>query len=413
MTTKHLRPLIVVGLGYGDEGKGTTVDAMVRKMGYNIVVRFNGGAQAAHHVYTDDGARHCFAQFGSGSLVPGVRTLLSRCMLVKPDSLFIEGDLLVTKGQPDIFKRLAIDPRALIITPYHVLINRLEEEARCEKHGTCGMGIGATARDGIEAPEDAIRARHALLPNSQLNELMIRLKTRMVVRHPQWLKQIDDVNMNPFIDDLRKMGEFITQPLISSVRDMLCANGVIFEGAQGLLLDEDYGTHPYTTWSRTTPANAVQLLRESGNNTVPSILGVSRTFHTRHGAGPIYGEQPDGGYMIADDDNVDGRYQGKLRVGYIDWTSRLITLDLASKPPMTRMRHFGPAGRGWIALTHADKQWHDNHLMLPMDQWRDNQVTASATVAELRARGVLGLVSRGKAYKDKTFEPEFLDSLAG
>src|SRR5687768_9519877 len=80
-------PVVVTGLGYGDEGKGATVDALVRRVGIELVVRHGGGPQAAHHVVRDDGIVHCFAQFGSGTLVPGVRTHLGRDMLIEPLAL--------------------------------------------------------------------------------------------------------------------------------------------------------------------------------------------------------------------------------------------------------------------------------------------------------------------------------------
>jgi adenylosuccinate synthase len=88
------RALIVVGLGFGDEGKGTTVDALVRQFKADIVVRYNGGAQAAHAVHTDLGMVHSFRQFGAGSFVPNVKTLLSDHMFVNPLSMLLEADNL-------------------------------------------------------------------------------------------------------------------------------------------------------------------------------------------------------------------------------------------------------------------------------------------------------------------------------
>ena len=117
------------------------------------VVRFNGGAQAAHHVLGPGGETHAFAQFGSGTFTPGTRTFLSRFMLVDLFALVAEAEHLTSFGVPDPFGLLAIDPAALLTTPYHRAANRAREEARGEgRHGSCGMGIGETARYALDFP---------------------------------------------------------------------------------------------------------------------------------------------------------------------------------------------------------------------------------------------------------------------
>jgi len=98
MTLNGKRIFVVVGLGYGDEGKGTIVDYLTHRFGASLIVRFNGGPQAAHHVVLPDGTWHCFAQFGSGTFVPEVQTLLSRLMIVDPESLMREAQTLRGKG---------------------------------------------------------------------------------------------------------------------------------------------------------------------------------------------------------------------------------------------------------------------------------------------------------------------------
>jgi adenylosuccinate synthase len=142
-----MNAIFVAGLGFGDEGKGSIVDALTRKHQADLVVRFSGGAQAAHHVVTDDGREHCFAQFGSGTLA-GASTHLSRFMLIDPLALVKEAEHLKQIGVVDPFERLTIDPRAPIITPYHRAMNRLRELSRGrQRHGSCGVGIGELASD--------------------------------------------------------------------------------------------------------------------------------------------------------------------------------------------------------------------------------------------------------------------------
>src|SRR5262249_276861 len=115
---------LVAGLGFGDEGKGSIVDFLVRKTGARMVVRYNGGAQAAHNVIANDGGRerhHTFAQFGSGTLA-GADTLLSRFVHVNPLSLFSEARHLSTLGIHDPLSRVHIERGAHVTTPFHVAL---------------------------------------------------------------------------------------------------------------------------------------------------------------------------------------------------------------------------------------------------------------------------------------------------
>ncbi|MGE3913811.1 MAG: adenylosuccinate synthetase, partial [Chloroflexota bacterium] len=116
---------ILVGLGFGDEGKGAWTDYLARTEPVHTVVRFNGGAQAGHNVVTPDGRHHTFAQFGSGTLVRGVNTHLSRYMLVNPLAMLKEDEALQALGVTDALRRTSIDRRALLTTPIQVAANRL------------------------------------------------------------------------------------------------------------------------------------------------------------------------------------------------------------------------------------------------------------------------------------------------
>src|SRR5438270_13073609 len=116
------RAIILCGLGYGDEGKGTWTDYLARTEPVHTVVRFNGGAQAGHNVVTPDGRHHTFAQFGAGTF-HGVPTHLSRFMLVSPFALAAEAAHLAELGVRDPFSLLSADSRALLTTPYHRAAN--------------------------------------------------------------------------------------------------------------------------------------------------------------------------------------------------------------------------------------------------------------------------------------------------
>ena len=138
----------------------------------HTVVRFNGGAQAGHNVVTADGRHHTFAQFGSGTFWPGVRTFLSRFMLVDPLALAAEAAHLAAVGVSDALDRLAVDADALLATPYHRAANRARELARgLDRHGSCGMGIGETASYALRFPADAPRVGDCAAPRALAGKL--------------------------------------------------------------------------------------------------------------------------------------------------------------------------------------------------------------------------------------------------
>ncbi|HEX9997461.1 MAG TPA: adenylosuccinate synthetase, partial [Abditibacterium sp.] len=156
--------LVIVDLTFGDAGKGSITDALVRR-GANLVVRYNGGAQAAHTVFDQAGRCHIFHQFGSGTLVEGVEILLSRFMMVNPLALHYEELELREIGIPDAAERMFIDARALVTTPYHMIANRLREIARgANRHGSCGLGIGETAADALDFAANVIRYGNLNIP---------------------------------------------------------------------------------------------------------------------------------------------------------------------------------------------------------------------------------------------------------
>ncbi|MGW5010844.1 adenylosuccinate synthetase, partial [Micromonospora chalcea] len=148
--------VMVVDLGYGDAGKGTVVDLLCATRQVHTVIRFNGGAQAAHNVVLRDGRHHTFAQFGAGTFRPGVRTHLARHVVVDPLALAAEADHLASVGVPDALDRLTVDGEALLATPYHRAANRAREIARgADRHGSCGLGVGGGGAGRPAPPRQA------------------------------------------------------------------------------------------------------------------------------------------------------------------------------------------------------------------------------------------------------------------
>jgi adenylosuccinate synthase len=328
--------VIVVDLGYGDAGKGTVVDWLCARESdrpVHTVVRFNGGAQAAHNVVAPDGRRHAFAQFGAGTFTPGVRTHLSRFVLVEPLALAAEAAHLADIGMPDALDRLTVDRDALLTTPYHKAANRAREAARGDgRHGSCGMGVGETAAYALAHPGDAPRAGDCATPRV--------LTRRLTALREHLADELGGLSAPPVADVVDAYRAFAERVKIvdgGHLARLLRAGPVVFEGAQGVLLDEWRGFHPYTTWSTTTFANAEQLLAEAGQQAVR--LGVTRCYMTRHGPGPFVTEDP--GLDIPEPHNGHNEWQGVFRTGHFDAVALRYAIEVTG-------------GVDGIALTHLD-----------------------------------------------------------
>lgn len=354
--------IIVVDLGFGDAGKGATVDwlcARRTERGVSAVVRFNGGAQAAHNVVTG-GRHHTFSQFGSGTFA-GVPTLLSRRMLVEPIALASEARRLAALGVRDPLSLLRIDERALLTTPIHIAANRAREDARGDRrHGSCGRGIGETASYALEFDAPTV--------GDCRNPRVLRAKLRSLAAHCGALIAPSEHRYEP-IDDLVDMyREFAAAVRIVGEGElaMLARRGrLVFEGAQGVLLDEWRGFHPHTTWSTVEPRHARAMLAEIGATAY--TLGVTRTYQTRHGAGPLPTE--DAALDIPEPHNTFGRYQGGFRRGHLDPILLRYAVAACGGIDGVAVNHLDAAGTGWAASGYLT----DGGVVtdLPLGRWRD------------------------------------------
>src|SRR3954451_18527619 len=336
-----MRALVIVDLGFGDAGKGLLTDFLVRRTGARVVVRYNGGAQAGHNVVTPDGRHHTFAQLGSGSFVEGVRTFLSRHVVIHPTALLAEAAVLAAKGVPDALSRLRISERALMITPFHQAAGRLRELARgAARHGSCGVGVGEAVGDALERPEEAVTAGDLRDP-ARLRPRLRRLRERK--RHEietfagaALAGEAAARELSVFASDglldrwLAEAGRLATLGLIagdSTLADWLAAAGAaVFEGAQGVLLDEWAGFHPYTTWSRCTLENALGLLAEAAPDAEVRRIGVLRAHAVRHGPGPLPTETSELRSAVREH-NGFGEWQGAVRYGWLDAVLARYALD--------------------------------------------------------------------------------------
>jgi adenylosuccinate synthase len=330
--------VLVADLGYGDAGKGTVVDWLCAKgidgRPVAAVVRYNGGGQAGHSVVLPDGRRHVFAQFGAGTL-RGVHTHLSRFMVVDPLSLVVEADHLADIGVPDAFDRLTVEGDALLATPYHRAANRAREIARgAHRHGSCGKGVGEAMGYALAHPADAPRVADTQAPGV--------LGAKLAVLRDRLVDELGPLDVPPVEATVRAFGAFAARvPIVSRafLGNLLAIGPVVFEGAQGVLLDEWHGFHPYTTWSTTTYDNAETLLAEAGQAGNATRLGVLRVVTTRHGAGPLVTEDP--ALPLTDPNNPTNRWQGRFRFGHFDAVAHRYAVDVCG-------------GVDGIALTHLD-----------------------------------------------------------
>jgi adenylosuccinate synthase len=339
---------MVVDLGFGDAGKGTVVDFLARKGGVAAVVRFNGGSQAAHNVVTADGRHHTFSQFGSALFVPGVETYLSQHMLFDPEQIQIEAYELMQQGVRDPLARLTVHEDALVVSPFHVAANIVKEYVRgVNRDGTCGRGIGETMRHALAHPDDAIRVKD-LKDGSRLLKKLRTIQAYYEEDLQEVPQKFHEILRSPFA------ASRFAEDVVLSMKTLQVVSGthlkslskrgdLLFEGAQGVLLDEWHGFHPHTTWSKTNADNAEGLLSEIGFEGERVKLGVIRSYFTRHGEGPFPTE--DTALRVPELHNGEVGHQGKFRRGWFDAVLAKYAIDACG-------------GIDMLAMTHLDSLTH-------------------------------------------------------
>lgn len=279
---------VVLGLGFGDEGKGLTTSFLCSQTKNPLVVRFNGGQQAGHTVVYE-GKRHVFSSFGSGTL-QGVPTYWSKYCTFDPCAFVKEHEVLHLSNNPQVY----VHPLCPVTTPFDVFHNRKTEKEK--KHGSVGMGFGAT----IQRQKDY----YNLFVQDLYFEPILIAKLYAIagyygIEHPK--EDIAD-----FLRSVEKVKNLI-QVEDESFTFMY---DVIFEGAQGILLDMDFGFFPNVTRSNTTSKNAFEL---SLTNYMTEVYYVTRTYATRHGNGLFLPEEDLKLVNNENETNKSHEYQGKFK----------------------------------------------------------------------------------------------------
>lgn len=319
---------IVIGANFGDEGKGLMTDYFAneaKKQGKScLVVCHNGGSQRGHTVVTPSGIRHVFHHFGAGSF-EGADTYLSSEFIINPIIFQKEYAELLENG---LTVNCFVDKNCRFTTPFDMMINQIVEEYRgSEKHGSCGLGIFETiVRSGVDK-RDTVHA-FANLSTSKMRGYLDTIATKYL---PDRLRQLGVETLPEKWTEILENKDNIIENYIYDFEEMLehvKMTGrevvdeyeyVIFEGAQGLLLDQNNVSYmPHLTPSNTGIKNPLAII---GDRTAAiEVCYVSRTYMTRHGAGRFDTEcsKSDINATIVDLTNVPNLYQDTLRYGMLE-----------------------------------------------------------------------------------------------
>ena len=277
------RFVVVIGTQWGDEGKGKVVDLLTERAA--AVARFQGGHNAGHTLVID-GQKHILSLIPSGIMRANTLCLIGNGVVLSLEALLRESQTLIDKGVP-VFERLRISPSCPLILPSHVALDRAREQARgVNAIGTTGRGIGPAYEDKV--------ARRALRVADLFQRERCAAKLGEVLDFHNFVLQhyfkLPAVDFQATLDALLAQGERI-KPLVIDVTLELArlrAEGadVMFEGAQGAMLDVDHGTYPFVTSSNTT-AGGASTGTGLGPRAFDYVLGIVKAYTTRVGAGPF------------------------------------------------------------------------------------------------------------------------------
>lgn len=330
--------VVIIGLQWGDEGKGKIVDYYTAEA--DLVARFQGGNNAGHTLVVK-GQKTVLHLIPSGVLRPHAHCLIGSGVVVDPEIFLEEIEILQKAGVPDLEKRIALSDRAHLILDYHKHLDAAREGRKAGKIGTTKRGIGPAYEDrasrrGIRISDLYDETAFAEKLTSNLEEKNFLLKE---------FYKVEPVRMDEFVKKYRRIASLL-KPYVRDVSQVLfdeIQNGkkILFEGAQGILLDVDYGTYPYVTSSHTLPSQAaLGLGARLPKDTL--FLGIVKAYTTRVGEGPFPTELLDAqGDRLRESGGEFGATTGRpRRCGWLD----LVALRYALR--VSGIKH--------LAVTKAD-----------------------------------------------------------
>ena len=304
--------LCVLGAQWGDEGKGKIVDLLTPR--FDIVARYQGGHNAGHTVYVN-GTKFVLRLIPSGILHPGIRCVIGNGVVIDPGALFAEVDELA-KNRVEVGTRLVVSDKAHLILPYHRDLDLLSEARRGErKIGTTSRGIGPAYEDKI--------ARRGIRVGDLADPKGLEQNVRDNVTARNRLVHDSTMDWRHVFDELMEHAKRL-RPLICDVSLLLSevmrsGKSVLFEGAQGTMLDIDHGTYPYVTSSNASVGGVCTGLG-IGPRSIGAVLGVVKAYTTRVGEGPLPTElSGEMGQRLRDSGNEYGAVTGRpRRCGWYD-----------------------------------------------------------------------------------------------
>lgn len=322
------KSVVILGSQWGDEGKGKIVDMLMDKA--SVAVRFQGGHNAGHTLVID-GKKTILRLIPSGILHPHVKALIGNGVVLSPTALLEEIEELERNGIP-VSERLYISKACVLILPYHVALDRARELAKGRLAiGTTGRGIGPAYEDKV--------ARRALRFGDLFDEKNLSAKLEAVLNYHNFILQNyhghEVIDFHQLLDNLLMLSPRL-KPMAADTTALLAQyqkedRNLLFEGAQGTMLDIDHGTYPYVTSSNTV-AGAASVGSGYGPKHINAILGITKAYTTRVGAGPFPTELKDEmGAHLSGRGNEFGSVTGRpRRCGWLDMVMLQRSIQLNS-----------------------------------------------------------------------------------
>lgn len=323
---------IVLGTLFGDEGKGAHVNFLASQIERPLVVRFNGGHQVGHTV-VHDGTRHVFSNFGSATL-KGVPTFWSKYCTVSPTGVMREGDALREMGITPV---VYYDANAMVTTPFDILKNIQNDNTNY--HGSVGVGFGQT----IQRNEDMYHLYMRDLLYPKIRDAKLQNIINKYYRYnfdPTQPRQ--NVKTRAIYEEFLKACDKLVErhEIVYGGLKMFSDQNFIFEGGQGIMLDQNYGFFPNVTRSNCTAKNAIELLKDFPERHIRTFY-MTRAYQCRHGNGYMTNEDLDNNYIInnSNETNTDESFQGEFRktVLDIDMLQYAIQCDRYENPKTKRI----------------------------------------------------------------------------
>jgi len=365
--------VVILGTQWGDEGKGKIVDLLTDQAA--VTVRFQGGHNAGHTLVVG-GKKTALHLIPSGILRDNVDCAIGNGVVLAPDALLSEIRKLEEQGVP-VRERLKLSANCPLILKCHVALDQAREIARGNKKiGTTGRGIGPAYEDKV--------ARRGLRLGDTLNEERFAQRLRELVDYHNFMLteyyKAEPVNYDELLAETKAIAEEL-KPMICDVTELLhnhreAGDNIMFEGAQGSLLDIDHGTYPYVTSSNTT-AGGTATGSGVGPLYLDYVLGITKAYTTRVGSGPFPTELfDDVGAYLAEKGHEFGTTTGRARrCGWFDAVAlrRAIQINSISGLCLTKLDVLDGLDEVKICVAYEDA--NGNRVQAPLDTDDYDQLT--------------------------------------